>query len=156
MTIHHYTTEGLMACGAEAGSCSTDTSIVDCPVCLDLLHRDPQWVTETRLVLNLVLAERKRQVARYGFNEALKDGTGPDSKWLYPFTGMSAQEIEPVLRQEYVNFEARHGLPTWLHLVREEIAEAFQETNPERLTAELIQVAALCVSWIERIRARRG
>jgi hypothetical protein len=35
--------------------------------------------------------------------------------------------------------------------VREEVAEAFQEADGPALVDELIQVAALCVSWVERL-----
>lgn len=119
---------------------------------------EPDWVAETRNVLDLVLAERKRQVAEYGFNETLEDGTGPHRVWLYGTSGdlhlLSAVEIEQAFREEYGGYSALHGQPTWMHLVREEIAEAFKEEDPEPLIAELTQVAALCVSWIERIRAR--
>ena len=41
-----------------------------------------------------------------------------------------------------------------MHLVREEVAEAFAESDPARLREELIQVAALAVSWVEKIDAR--
>jgi hypothetical protein len=40
-------------------------------------------------------------------------------------------------------------------LVREEVAEVFQETDPVKLREELVQVAALAVSWIEKIDARQ-
>jgi hypothetical protein len=113
----------------------------------------------TGVVLEKVAAERERQFARYGTNEQLEDGTGPDVKWLAvfpgavpPLTASPATRIERLLRNEYLLHEATadNGLPTWMHLVREEIAEAFQEDDPARLVEELIQVAALCVSWIEK------
>lgn len=105
-----------------------------------------------RAVLDLVLAERVSQEARYGHvNHLLDNGTGPETRWLGPFTGLSAEDIQVVLRRDYEDWEENAGLPTWAHLVREEVAEAFQEADPARLAAELIQVAALCVSWVERL-----
>jgi hypothetical protein len=106
----------------------------------------------TRAILELVFNERQRQEARYGdANLTIEDGTGPRVRWLGPFTERSAEDIQIELRHDYEDFEVETGAPTWLHLVREEIAEAFQESDSDRLAEELIQVAALCVSWVERL-----
>lgn len=113
-----------------------------------------KWQIRTIAVLENVFEERLRQVERYGHNEGLEDGTGPDVQWL-PDDIDSATRIEVEFRRDYEMHKAEHGAPTWMHLVREEIAEAFMETDPDRLEAELTQVAALCVSWVEKIRARR-
>lgn len=105
----------------------------------------------TRAVLDRVFEERQAQEARYGEqNLNTQSGTGPNVPWLEPFTGVSASNIQLVLRGDYVAFEEETAV-TWMHLVREEIAEAFQEDDPTRLAEELIQVAALCVSWVERL-----
>lgn len=109
-------------------------------------------LARTRAVLDLVLEERKAQEARYGeANTKLESGTGPSFSWLLPYTQASASRIQEQLRADYEDFEEETGQPTWAHLVREEVAEAFQEADPERLAEELIQVAALCVSWVERL-----
>lgn len=106
----------------------------------------------TRHVLSLVFKEREAQEVRYGeANKKLESGSGPETRWLLPYTGGSAQDIQEELRADYEDFEEETGQPTWVHLVREEVAEAFQEDDPERLAEELIQVAALCVSWAERL-----
>lgn len=110
-------------------------------------------LARTRAVLDLVLEHRKVQEARYGeANLDIVSGTGPEVRWLGPLTGRSATEIQKVLRRDYEDFEEETGAPTWLHLVREEICEAFEleDTDP-KFAEELIQVAALCVSWLERI-----
>lgn len=108
--------------------------------------------TRTRAILDLVLIERRAQEARYGkANETILDGSSPNARWLLPFSSDPADVIQMKLRSDYEEFEEETGSPTWLHLVREEIAEAFQESDPARLAEELIQVAALCVSWIERL-----
>jgi hypothetical protein len=113
------------------------------------------WDDETLLqdVLETVREERRRQFDRYGTNADTEDGTGPETCWLGPLNWMPAKQIEQVLRADYLDFEEEQPV-TWVHLVREEVAEAFAESDPERLEAELIQVAALCVSWVEKIRAR--
>jgi len=103
-------------------------------------------------ILELVLEERKRQEARYGAAHAtLEHGSGPETRWLGPYTGAPASEIQEELRRDYEDWEDEVGHPTWLHLVREEVAEAFEEDDPRRLKEELVQVAALCVSWAERL-----
>lgn len=106
-------------------------------------------------VLSDVRAERARQFAKYGDNSYLEDGTGPDVPWLGPFTGAGALDIEQALREDYGLYKAVNGEPSWLNLVREEMAEAFKEVDPTNLRAELIQVAALAVSWVEKIDARK-
>lgn len=111
------------------------------------------WMANTVPVLIAVLEERVQQERRYGHvNDKLEWGTGPHTQWLRPYTDEPASAIERLLREEYM---AQPGLPTWAFLVREEIAEAFLEADPARLEAELVQVAALCVSWVERIRNGR-
>jgi hypothetical protein len=112
------------------------------------------WEADTRHVLGDVLNERRRQVARYGFNEDLYDGSGPDTCWLLPIVPHNAEETESLFRYDYEDFEAETGRPTWVHLIREEVAEAFKEDEAEKLETELLQVAALCVSWIEQLRKR--
>ena len=115
-----------------------------------------QEASPTGRVLADVRTHRAEQRARYGSNTDLPDGTGPDVRWLSTFPSMScrssAELIEIRLRQEYES----HGVvaPSWMHLVREEVAEAFMESDPVRLREELVQVAALCVSWMETLDAR--
>lgn len=105
----------------------------------------------TREILERVFRERQAQEARYGeVNLTALDGTGPDVQWLLPYTDEPAWAIQEDLRADYEAAELNAPV-TWLQLVREEIAEAFQEADPTRLAEELIQVAALCVSWVERL-----
>ena len=104
-----------------------------------------------------VLDERARQYARYGTNADLEDGTGPDVRWIpniWDAYDSTAEGIEAGLRADYEATEVTQGKITWMHLVREEVAEAFAESDPARLREELIQVAALCVSWVEKLDDR--
>lgn len=120
----------------------------------DIRANERTALGRTTPVLLDVAAERSRQVARYGHNDDLQDGTGPRTAWLLPVAAHPATEIEQIFRGDYEDYEEETGKPTWAHLVREEIAEAFQEADPERLREELIQVAALAVSWVETLDAR--
>lgn len=113
------------------------------------------YTCQTVRVLKDVRAERARQFARYGTNEDLDFGTGPETRWLQPISYRSASLIAEQLRGAYEEYEEETGKPTWVHLVLEEMAETFMEADPEKLRAELIQVAALAVSWVEKIDAGR-
>ena len=107
---------------------------------------------QTWMVLDDIRAERARQFAQYGTNEDLQDGTG--EPWLAPLSMEDAAHIEQALRFDYEVYEKTRGKITWMHLVREEVTEAFAEMDPERLREEVIQLAALCVSWVEKMDAR--
>ena len=113
-----------------------------------------KWQIETIAVLDEVFAERVRQVKRYGQNDDLDNGTGPEVRWALPASSNSATVLQEQFREQYEEYEEETGKPTWAHLVREEVAEAFQEDDPERLAEELTQVAALCVSWVETLRKK--
>ena len=93
-------------------------------------------------VLADVAAERAAQDATWGFREH-PDGTGPEY----------AAEAD---RAKRAVADAGGGL-TWRHILHEEVLEAFAEDDPERLRAELIQVAAVAVKWAQALdlRARR-
>lgn len=107
------------------------------------------------IVMSEVLKERERQFSQHGSEDDLEDGTGPESRWLVPYAGdLVARRVESDLRADYETYERAHGKPTRMHLLREELAEAFMESDPARLREELIQVAAVAVSWVEKIDAR--
>lgn len=131
----------------------------------------------TMAVLAEVAGHREFQFANYGASRDVPDGTGPDVEWLEPVVDeastrespglqrphLTAREITELFRGEWdypkgpetpEQVEARDAA-TWLRMVREEVAEAFEQDDTERLDEELTQVAALCVSWKERLRERR-
>jgi len=43
------------------------------------------------------------------------------------------------------------GAGTWRHILNEEVAEAFAESDVCKLRTELIQVAAVACAWVEAI-----
>jgi hypothetical protein len=140
---------------SENGPCyvSADNT---CTIHGGLIIKDDNTALEscqTTRVLADVRAERARQFAQYGSNADLEDGTG--TSWLRPFSPAPARTIERGFRDDYEERERWYGKPTWTMLVREEVAEVFQETDPVKLREELVQVAALAVSWIEKIDARQ-
>lgn len=113
------------------------------------------WPCTTKQVLEDVRVERSFQYQKYGDNRENEWGNGPETRWLQPFSHQSAVVIEEGFREDYDQWEEQGAEPTWVHLVREEVAEAFRAETPEELERELIQVAALAVSWVEKIRESR-
>lgn len=104
----------------------------------------------TKFVLNNVEAERERQLDRWGVQHH-KDGTG--GNWD-DFEGQSFQTMANIAR-EACDSAAREGRVTWLHILLEEVFDVPAESDPEALTKELIQVAAVAVAWAEDIRSRK-
>jgi hypothetical protein len=120
---------------------------------------------QTQQVLCDVVLERHRQVHLWGHNEDTADGTGPDVRWakgiaaahdsLAPCPAAhTAAALEEMIRARY-DAKVQQGQPlTWVDFLLEEMAEAFKEDDPQKLYTELVQVAAVAVSWCEKIRQR--
>jgi len=106
----------------------------------------------THSVLDEVGRERLRQDAKWG-EQNHPDGTGPDIRWLQRHTaGPRAAFLAN-------HFRARcqaNGpeADNWRDILLEEVAEAFAEDDPDHLRAELVQIAATAVQWIEAIDRR--
>ena len=94
-------------------------------------------------VLREVLLERRNQDATWG-EQNHPDGTG------FPWHRTLALRA-----QDSCERATRTGSLTWRDILWEEVAEAFAESDPERLRAELIQVSAVAASWIEAIDRKR-
>ncbi|MEU7890482.1 hypothetical protein AB0B54_33685 [Microbispora bryophytorum] len=91
--------------------------------------------------LSDVAAERAAQDARWGLQEH-PDGTGP------------AYAPEADLAKQAVTDAAAEGRLTWRHILHEEVLEAFAEEDADRLRAELVQVAAVAVKWVQELDRR--
>lgn len=102
------------------------------------------FAEETRGVAREVLAERAQQDATWG-EQNHPDGTAK----AYDIEHRDAQ-------QDFTRKRFENGLGTWRDILEEEVAEAFAERDPEKLRAELIQVAAVAQAWIEAIDRRAG
>ena len=117
-----------------------------------MTHRD----TLRERILAMVRQERSRQVFLYGHNEELEMGFGgsvSDYPWMMPYTADPSGLVEAMFRTDYEKYEGEHGKPTWMHLIREEVAELFAATETEDVITEAVQVAALCVSLVEHLLA---
>ncbi|GAA4978114.1 hypothetical protein GCM10023205_52510 [Yinghuangia aomiensis] len=93
-------------------------------------------------VLGAVHCERREQDAKFA-EQNHPDGTA------------DADSIERAIRaRETCEQAARLGTLTWADILQEEVAEALAEDDPAALRAELVQVAAVAVAWIEAIDRR--
>lgn len=102
-------------------------------------------VRQERIVQEII-AERDRQDAKFGDIE---------SRLTMPSTVLDRRSFETEIIGLKIEQYARASLgraPSWTAILAEEVGEAFQELDrPERLRAELVQVAAVVVAWIEAI-----
>ena len=94
------------------------------------------------IILGEVAAERRRQEAKFP-NQQLPDGTGAEGLRMYADLARATCEQA-----------ASDGTLTWWDVLHEEWAEAGAEGDEAQLRAELIQVAAVAVRWIEAIDRR--
>lgn len=97
-----------------------------------------------------VAAERKRQNAKWG-EQNHPNGTGPDKLPMPYGSGSWSASVAADRLTLLTNCAAQIGHVTWLHILREEVFEAFAEEDPAKLRAELIQVAAVATQWVEAI-----
>lgn len=124
---------------------------------------DLEAVERTGCVLDEIARERARQTAKHGDQSHLPDGTGPDIRLMgVPVIGagwdLVAEDLADWAKKRCKRAsqnEGGDGTITYEHILTEEWAEAIAESDPAKLRAELIQVAATAVQWIETID-RRG
>src|SRR5512139_2922113 len=94
-------------------------------------------------VLSDVAAERAAQDEMWGLQD-LPDGCDP---------GFAAEADQA---KETARTAWTAGELSWRHVLVEEVFEALAEDAPGRLRAELVQVAAVAVKWIEALDRRAG
>jgi len=99
---------------------------------------------ETFKVLVLDVAnERKRQVEKWGVND------WPDG------TGSMFDAVEMQIAKASHDRALFDGSMTWRHILSEEVAEVFAESDDDAIRRELIQVAAVAIQWVEAIDRRK-
>jgi hypothetical protein len=96
--------------------------------------------------LSEVAAERARQDVKWG-EQNHPHGTGYSSS-------LESDRDRADMARSRCNWAAARGAVTWRHILEEEVCEAFAETDPDLLRAELIQVAAVATAWAEAIDRR--
>ena len=109
-----------------------------------ILGRNKQDQDATNEVLDLVSAERASQRKRFGVQ--------------YMPNGINVPgDYENEVRAKTCNAaREQDGTSTWRSVLIEEVAEACNAQDIRHLEQELIQVAAVAVSWIEAIRDGRA
>ncbi|MEU9245831.1 hypothetical protein [Streptomyces sp. NPDC048385] len=98
-----------------------------------------------------LVAERAHQDEQFGV-QVHPDGTGPTVEVLPGWTTKDLANGAHSMCQ----LHADQGILTWRDVFGEEAAEALAEQDPVRLRAELVQVAAVVVAWIQSIDWRAG
>jgi len=83
-----------------------------------------------------VQREMERQIELWGVQHH-PSGTG---------YALSASTLE-FARDNFAKCQ-KIGLLTWHEILEEEVHEAYVETDPQKLRTELIQVAAVALSWV--------
>lgn len=114
----------------------------------------PTILPRSARVLEEVSRERARQDEKWG-EQNHPDGTLDDRHLL----GRAHLPRWSTIRrdaQRRVDTLAELGRVEYIDILLEEVAEAFAESDPARLRAELIQVAAVAVQWVEAIDRRRA
>ncbi len=83
--------------------------------------------------------ERERQEMKFP-GQVLPSGTGSEElRW------------EADVHRSECNDAFKTGTCTWRHVLLEEVFEALAEPEGLKLRAELIQVAAVCLRWVDQL-----
>lgn len=132
-----------------------DTFTYACNNCGGTVHvisstRQPHTCSSTSGVLAEVAAERVRQHVKWG-EQNHPNGTGPHKLPMPYGSGSWSASVAADRLTLLTQCAAQIGQCTWLHILREEVFEAFAEEDPAKLRTELIQVAAVATQWIEAI-----
>ena len=93
-------------------------------------------------LLAATYAEIDAQNAKWGEQNHI-DGTG------YPAAARQAEVARKRCQDAFAE-----GCGTWALILTEEVREAYAESEPEALRAELIQIAAVAVQWAAAIERR--
>lgn len=117
------------------------------------MTRGSRYLVWSADVLEEVSQERGRQENKWGQQDH-PDGTRDDRRMLRDVTQPTWGTMSHAARI-VTNTAAEDGSLEWLDVLFEEVAEAFAESDPARLRAELIQVAAVAVAWVEAIDRRK-
>ena len=129
------------ACSEEPAGCFwVETDL--CSVC-----SYPDTTPSRYQVLDQVGRERSAQDTKWG-EQNHPDGTADD--WdTANGREAGATLVEATRAREACDRRFANGTGTWADILEEEYREALNEADPDRLRAELIQVAAVAVAWAQ-------
>lgn len=112
---------------------------------------------ELRKIVGEVLGECQSQLETWGLQNH-PDGTGPlkPSPMIWgKLADLNNSDFANAARKRTEN-DFSTGKGSWEHILTEEVFEAYAEDDEEALRAELVQVAAVAVSWINAIDRRQN
>lgn len=110
--------------------------------------------TRRRVVTSAIELEMERQFQKWG-DQNHRNGTGPNRRLFINMNRMTFKWAEEEAKQRCAQ-GAKWGTLTWKDILLEEVFEACAEADPEKLEAELVQVAAVCASWINAIHRAKA
>jgi hypothetical protein len=102
-------------------------------------HATGAVVPAYHAVLREVAAEREAQDEKWG-EQNHPNGTGGD-----------VRQFQADMARAITDAKSQVGTVTYSDILTEEFYEALAEDDPRKLRAELVQVAAVAVAWIEKI-----
>src|SRR5712675_2039118 len=102
-------------------------------------------MTKAEQIAAEALDEWARAADLYPETDSFPDGTG----------GGGRQTWETIAKIA-CDRATRENRCTWAHVLDEETAEALAETDPVKLRAELIQVAAVALHWVWNLDKRKA
>jgi hypothetical protein len=105
-------------------------------------------------VLAELAGERIWQDAKWG-EQNHPDGTGDDVR-LFDLDALPTFGVCARIARNDTDERVTDQRSEWAPILLEEVFEALAEDDPARLRVELVQVAAVAVSWIEAIDRRAG
>jgi len=130
-------------CGNGCGGHAPEMYHVDCgESVIDCTCPNRPAPAGRSLIFGEINAERFRQIAKFG-EQHREDGTGGP-----------VMQSEADRMRSACDYLARNGGADWRAVLLEEVYEAVAEEDQGKLRAELTQVAAVCVAWIEDIDSR--
>lgn len=99
-----------------------------------------------------IVREAKRAESLHGTGHDLPNGTGAEARHHWPY----AWTADTMRAWAHMRCEAAqlYGELDWATVLVEEVTEALAESDPAKLRAELVQVAAVASRWIAAIDTR--
>ena len=119
-----------------------------------MMSEDAQAWEATQRVFAAIRRERIAQDAKWG-EQNHPDGTG-DDRHLFRTTSRDTYGTLCYLAKSATDRHAAQGDVTYADILAEEVFEALSALSVDELRAELVQVAAVAVAWIESIDRRAG
>jgi hypothetical protein len=113
----------------------------------------PTILPRSSAVLAEVSEERARQDVKWG-EQNHPNGTGDDRllpAFSITYNGQATMGTLAYTARNWCQSLAESGTCTYAAILLEEVGEALAEEDSAALRAELIQVAAVAVAWVEKI-----